>query len=67
MGHDGAEGLRVLHCSGHHTIAQDRASSAVYGIPKAAVDLQAASEVLSLDRIGPRLRNIVQQKNSTDG
>ena len=67
MGHDGAEGLRVLHCNGHHTIAQDCASSAVYGMPKAAADVQAASEVLSLDRIGPRLRNIVQQKSSTDG
>jgi two-component system, chemotaxis family, response regulator WspF len=67
MGNDGAQGLRILHGNGHHTIAQDRASSAVYGMPKAAVDLQAASEVLSLDRIGPRLRNIVAQKNSSHG
>src|ERR1035441_57441 len=32
MGRDGAQGLRLLHDKGHHTIAQDRPSSAVYGM-----------------------------------
>ena len=62
MGRDGAEGLRILHAEGHHTIAQDQASSAVYGMPKAAVELNAATEILPLDKIGPRLTNIVAQK-----
>jgi len=59
MGWDGAEGLRVLRAKGHHTIAQDRASSVVYGMPAAAAKLGAATEILSLDKIGPRLTNIV--------
>ena len=59
MGRDGAEGLRALHSRGHHTIAQDQLSSAVYGMPGAAAELRAATEILSLDKIGPRLTNIV--------
>jgi chemotaxis response regulator CheB len=60
MGRDGAEGLRLLQGHGHHTIAQDAATSAVYGMPKAAAELRAANEILALDKIGPRLTNILQ-------
>ena len=67
MGRDGAEGLRVLRKKGHHTIAQDRSSSAVYGMPGAAAELQAASEILALDKIGPRLTNIVTQRMKVHG
>jgi chemotaxis response regulator CheB len=62
MGRDGAEGLRALRVRGHHTIAQDRASSAVFGMPKAAADLNAASEILPLERIGPRLVQLLGRK-----
>jgi two-component system response regulator WspF len=59
MGRDGASGLRALRLAGALTIAQDRASSVVYGMPQAAVELDAASEVLPLDRVGQRLTDIV--------
>jgi hypothetical protein len=41
--------------SGAHTIAQDEATSVVYGMPKAAADLAAATEILPLSAIGSRI------------
>ena len=55
MGRDGAFGLKALRNKGHHTIAQDQATSAVYGMPKAAAALDAAVEVLPVQRIAPTL------------
>jgi len=55
MGRDGALGLLALRRSGKTTIAQDEASSAVYGMPKAAAELGAAQKILSLDGIGQAL------------
>ena len=63
MGRDGAEGLKALHDAGHHTIVQDQATCAVFGMPKVAIELKAATEVLPLHKIGPRLNTILQQKN----
>jgi two-component system response regulator WspF len=48
MQSDGAKGLLELKNAGVHTIAQDKASSAVYGMPKAAAKLGAAVEILSI-------------------
>lgn len=55
MGRDGAKGLKALREHGALTIAQDRESCVVYGMPKAAVELGAAMEVLPLDEIAARL------------
>lgn len=55
MGRDGAAGLKGLRDKGHYTVAQDKASSAVYGMPKAAADMKAAVEVVALDAIAARL------------
>ena len=59
MGSDGALGLKALRDRGHHTIAQDRASSAVYGMPKAAAAHAAAVEILPLDAIAGRLTKLL--------
>jgi two-component system, chemotaxis family, response regulator WspF len=55
MGADGVQGLKALRSKGHHTITQDQATSAVYGMPKAAAAADAASEILPLGRIAARL------------
>jgi two-component system response regulator WspF len=52
MGNDGAAGLLKLRAAGWHTVAQDEATSTVYGMPKAAVEKNAAVEVLPLQHIG---------------
>ncbi|MCP5160350.1 MAG: chemotaxis response regulator protein-glutamate methylesterase [Hahellaceae bacterium] len=51
MGRDGAAGLLKLKEQGCYTIAQDQATSVVWGMPGAAVQLGAASEVCALEKI----------------
>ncbi|MCJ8141850.1 chemotaxis response regulator protein-glutamate methylesterase [Ancylobacter sp. A5.8] len=58
MGRDGAQGLKALRDAGHLTLAQDKGSSAVYGMPKAAAALDAAVEVLPLEHIAGRLLGV---------
>lgn len=55
MGSDGARGLLRLRQAGWHTIAQDESSSAVYGMPRAAVEAGAAVQSLPLAAIGESL------------
>ncbi|WP_024610293.1 chemotaxis response regulator protein-glutamate methylesterase [Pseudoalteromonas sp. TB64] len=57
MGSDGAKGLLALKTNGAYTIAQDEFSSVVWGMPKAAIELNAASEVVSLEKVTQRLLN----------
>lgn len=62
MGRDGAQGLKNLRDQGHYTIAQDQASSTVYGMPKAAASLGAAVDILPIERIAPRLVDTFRHK-----
>jgi chemotaxis response regulator CheB len=64
MGRDGALGLKALRNKGHHTIAQDAATSAVYGMPKAAAALSAAIDILPLEKIADRLIQLLADRSS---
>uniref|UniRef100_D5X0G7 Protein-glutamate methylesterase/protein-glutamine glutaminase n=1 Tax=Thiomonas intermedia (strain K12) TaxID=75379 RepID=D5X0G7_THIK1 len=52
MSDDGARGLKEMHDAGARTVAQDEATSVVYGMPKEAVKLGAADRSLALGDIG---------------
>ncbi len=62
MGKDGADGLSRLKESGWMTIAQDEKSSIVFGMPKAAIELNAAVKVLDPERIAGELINLYAKK-----
>ena len=55
MGRDGAKGLLELKRNGAHTIAQDEATSVIYGMPAAAARLGASCEILPLQKIAAAL------------
>jgi chemotaxis response regulator CheB len=60
MGRDGAAGLLALRRAGALTIAQDEATSVVYGMPGEAVRMEAADQVLPLPRIAPVLAAVAR-------
>ncbi len=51
MGRDGAKGLLEMREAGARTVAQDEASSVVFGMPKAAIEVGAAEDVVSLEQV----------------
>jgi two-component system chemotaxis response regulator CheB len=59
MGHDGARGLAAIRSAGAPTIAQDRETSVVWGMPGEAVKRGAASDVLPLPAIAGRVLQLV--------
>ena len=60
MGQDGARGLRLMYNAGAYTIGQDEATSLIYGMPRAAAEMGAVRLVLPLDKIAPRLVELLQ-------
>ncbi|NCC30601.1 MAG: chemotaxis-specific protein-glutamate methyltransferase CheB [Chloroflexia bacterium] len=55
MGRDGAIGMRTIRRAGGFTIAQDEATSTIFGMPRAAIELGAADLVLPPERIATTL------------
>jgi len=58
MGNDGALGLKEMHDAGAVTFAQDEATSVVYGMPKAAVELNAVDHILPLPAISGQIARL---------
>jgi two-component system chemotaxis response regulator CheB len=59
MGNDGAQGLLEMKTAGAVTIAQDEASSVVFGMPREAIAKGAVDFVLALEKIGPRVVDLL--------
>ncbi|WP_323054006.1 protein-glutamate methylesterase/protein-glutamine glutaminase [Microbulbifer thermotolerans] len=55
MGKDGAAGLLAMRDAGAPTLAQDEETSLVYGMPREAAALGAASEIVALEEVAPRI------------
>jgi two-component system chemotaxis response regulator CheB len=61
MGKDGAEGLLAIRRAGGSTIAQDESTSVVFGMPREAILLGAAEQVLPLEKIAPALSALARR------
>ena len=61
MGEDGALGMLAIHRRGGVTLAQDEASSAVFGMPKAAERFGGVTEVVPLDRLATAIQRAVRR------
>lgn len=59
MGSDGAEGLSAMRATGAATIAQDKDSCVVFGMPAVAIDLGAAEQILPADKIAAAMLALV--------
>lgn len=59
MGEDGADGVRLLRRNGCYCLAQNEETCVVYGMPRAVVESGLADEVLPLNEIAERIKNLV--------
>ena len=61
MGGDGAKGMLKMKEAGAHNIAQDEASCVVFGMPKVAIELGGAHEVLPLQNITSQVMKLASE------
>jgi len=59
MGKDGAQGMREMHDAGAFTIAQNKESCVVYGMPKEAVMTGGVDEELPLEQIAKKIMSVI--------
>ncbi len=62
MGQDGAEGMLAMKTGGARCIAQDEASSVVFGMPKVAYEKGGAERLVPLERVAPALLGLLTEK-----
>jgi two-component system response regulator WspF len=67
MGRDGASGMASLRTAGWTTIAQDRATSVVWGMPGAATQMGAAMQTLPIDKIGAAISAALAHGRKSSG
>jgi len=67
MGRDGADELKQLRNAGAETIAQDRESSVVHGMPGEAIKLDGATHILPPDKIADAIVTLVNRENPPRG
>jgi two-component system chemotaxis response regulator CheB len=65
MGRDGAQAMRLLRDTGAYNLAQDEATSAIFGMPREAIRVGACQEVLPIDAIGPRVMALLGLASSS--
>ena len=65
MGRDGARGLQDMHKCGSRTVAQDEATSVVWGMPGEAVSLHAVDHVLPIEDIAAQVRKLAEAMDVT--
>lgn len=65
MGNDGTEGLREIKRHGGYTVAQDRSTSIVYGMPKSAVEASVVDRVVPLGRIADEIVNWAKKEQAS--
>lgn len=62
MGDDGAAGLAAIKDAGGYAIAEDKSTAVVFGMPGAALELGAVTEMLPLAEIVPRIRRLIAER-----
>ncbi|HEX6574903.1 MAG TPA: chemotaxis-specific protein-glutamate methyltransferase CheB [Gemmatimonadaceae bacterium] len=64
MGHDGAEGLKAIRSAGGGAIVQDRASSIIYGMPRAALAVAGADRVVAPRLVGSAITDLLSSRRA---
>ncbi len=62
MGSDGAKGMLAMRQAGARNIAQDEATSVVFGMPRVAYELQAAERLVAIENIAPAVINLLNNE-----